>query len=354
MAPQVLMVAEKPSIALSIANVLSNGKMSTRKSSLDVHEFDGKFLGQNVHYKVTSVIGHVFSVDFPAKYQDWATTDPMDLFQAPVLKSESNPKAHVSRHLNQEARGCGQLVLWLDCDREGENICFEVMECTGFQENDSRRRVYRAKFSSVTLKDISRAMENLVEPNRNEVLAVDARQEIDLTVGVAFTRFQTSYFQGKYGNLDSRVISYLQITTFKPEKFWVVRPFIFYKGFELQLDWERHRLFDMDVAAMFQKLVMQDGLVRVVGVSEKHETKGRPSGLNTVNLLKQPIYCVNEVRRIINGYLFAYFASSSALPVSLVITTATADGQAAYIGVNIGTALSDMPHPTQVVALLKA
>ncbi|KAM7277602.1 hypothetical protein ACFE04_004736 [Oxalis oulophora] len=301
MAPQVLMVAEKPSIALSIANVLSNGKMLTRKSSLDVHEFDGKFLGQNVHYKVTSVIGHVFSVDFPAKYQDWATTDPMDLFQAPVLKSESNPKAHVSRHLNQEARGCGQLVLWLDCDREGENICFEVMECTGFRENDSRRRVYRAKFSSVTQKDISRAMENLVEPNRNEALAVDARQEIDLKVGVAFTRFQTSYFQGKYGNLDSRVISYgpcqtptlgfcvqryLQITTFKPEKFWVVRPFIFYKGFELQLDWERHRLFDMDVAAMFQKLVIQDGLVGVVAVSEKHETKGRPSGLNTVNLLK--------------------------------------------------------------------
>lgn len=39
----VLMVAEKPSIAASIATVLSGGSHSTRRKRIDVHEFPGQF-----------------------------------------------------------------------------------------------------------------------------------------------------------------------------------------------------------------------------------------------------------------------------------------------------------------------
>mmetsp|Transcript_15133 Transcript_15133/g.26858 ORF Transcript_15133/g.26858 Transcript_15133/m.26858 type:complete len:405 (-) Transcript_15133:220-1434(-) len=128
MACTVLMVAEKPSLAGSIAGFLSHGKSEFRRTALDVHEWSGQFKGQPALFRMTSVIGHVYSLDFPAKYNSWDKTDPATLFEAETVKMEANPKAHVCDHLQREARGCDYLVLWLDCDREGENICFEVMD----------------------------------------------------------------------------------------------------------------------------------------------------------------------------------------------------------------------------------
>jgi DNA topoisomerase-3 len=90
-----------------------------------------------------------------------------------------------------------------------ENICFEVLENAKPKLNRvAGQQIFRAKFSAITTEDIQRAMATLVEPNLNESLSVDARQILDLKVGVAFTRFQTKFFQGKYGNLQSPLLSY--------------------------------------------------------------------------------------------------------------------------------------------------
>ena len=74
-------------------------QMSSFRKSLEVHEFDGHFLGQAAHFKMTAVIGHVLSIDFPHAYQSWETTDPASLFSAPTVKNEANPK--VSIHSSQ-------------------------------------------------------------------------------------------------------------------------------------------------------------------------------------------------------------------------------------------------------------
>lgn len=87
-------------------------------------------------------------------------------------------------------------MLWLDCDREGENIAFEVISVC--REVNPRLEVKRARFSALISRDIFRAVHNLVPPNENEAMAVDARQEIDLRIGASFTRLQTLLLQDKF------------------------------------------------------------------------------------------------------------------------------------------------------------
>lgn len=125
--PTYLMVAEKPSLAEAITKILSRGRFETRQGRAGpckIHEYRD---GAN-KYIVTSVCGHVFSIDFLAKFNNWQSTDPAELFIAGVKKEEANPKLHIAKHLKDEAKKADHLVLWLDCDKEGENICFEVME----------------------------------------------------------------------------------------------------------------------------------------------------------------------------------------------------------------------------------
>lgn len=55
--------------------------------------------------------------------------------------------------------------------------------------------IFRAKFSSITEAAVVKAFQTLTEPNENESRSVDARMELDLRIGCAFTRFQTQCFQ---------------------------------------------------------------------------------------------------------------------------------------------------------------
>ena len=88
------------------------------------------------------------------------------------------------------SEGIDFLVLWLDCDKEGENICYEVLDvCKNNIPKSNLQRVYRAKFSSIAPKDLQQAYKDLEHlPNFNESVSVDARQILDLKIGVAFSR----------------------------------------------------------------------------------------------------------------------------------------------------------------------
>jgi len=136
------------------------------------------------------VAGHVFNRDFPKQYQN-RQMNPANLFDAPTTRKMDKHSIPIARHLRQVAKGVDYVVLWLDCDKEGENICFEVLDLIKYSIPKSKiQRVYRAKFSSIAPKDIQVALNNLQHgPNYNEAVSVDARQILDLKIGVAFSRF---------------------------------------------------------------------------------------------------------------------------------------------------------------------
>ena len=78
---KVLMVAEKPSIAKSIAVILSQSRNNIKYSGIckqcPIHEFTGPFEGRQAYFKVTSVLGHVMKTEFDKDYRNWHETKPV-------------------------------------------------------------------------------------------------------------------------------------------------------------------------------------------------------------------------------------------------------------------------------------
>nr|CDS23493.1 DNA topoisomerase 3 beta 1 [Echinococcus granulosus] len=301
----VLMVAEKPSLAEALAKIMSHGSHTSRRGSsgaCSIHEWNGTFRGGPVRFKMTSVCGHVMTLDFVGRFNNWDVVDPVELFSAKIEKKEANPKLKMVNFLQKEAKGASSLILWLDCDKEGENICFEVIEAVT-PVMGPQAQIYRAHFTAVTDHEVQVAMKNLRQPNKNEALSVDARQETDLRIGCAFTRFQTKFFQGKYGDLNSRLVSFGpcqtptlgfcvkrhdRIQSFKPEPFWRLTASVVVneQGDRLPLTWNRDRLFDKEAATVFLNAVSGADKALVVDVNRKVKVKPRPQGLNTVEMLR--------------------------------------------------------------------
>jgi len=66
------MVAEKPSIAKAIAAAIDpRGAFSSGGGATTVYEIDAPFRGKPAHFRITSVAGHVFSIEFPDSVEDW-------------------------------------------------------------------------------------------------------------------------------------------------------------------------------------------------------------------------------------------------------------------------------------------
>ncbi|XP_063235537.1 DNA topoisomerase 3-alpha isoform X2 [Bacillus rossius redtenbacheri] len=300
---KVLCVAEKNDAAKNVAALLSGGN-ARRRDGLStynkIYEFECTVLGQRSQVVMTSVSGHLLGLEFVGAYRKWTGCSPLALFDAPVKKICPQTYEPIKRTLEREVRSCSTLIIWTDCDREGENIGFEIIDvCKAVKNN---LRIYRAKFSEITLQSVQRALQNLTQPDERISVAVDVRQELDLRIGAAFTRFQTlrlkrvfpevlgdsliSYGSCQFPTLGFVVERYKAITSFVPETFWKIKVNHTVRDLSVDFSWKRVRLFDQLACQVLYDVCMEWPLARVDAVSSKPKSKWRPLPLDTIELEK--------------------------------------------------------------------
>ncbi|XP_027942134.1 DNA topoisomerase 3-alpha isoform X2 [Vigna unguiculata] len=305
----VLNVAEKPSVAKSVSAILSRNqgmRMREGRSRYNkIFEFNYTIRGQPCHMLFTSVTGHLMELEFDERYRKWHACNPADLFRAPVNKYVPEDKKDIKRTLEEEARRCQWLVLWLDCDREGENIAFEVVDvCTAV---NPRLNIKRARFSALIEREIHHAVQNLEEPKKCLADAVDARQEIDLRIGASFTRFQTmlmkdafvidtatdgrnlvlSYGPCQFPTLGFVVERYWEIQAHEPEQFWFINCAHDSDGRIAKFSWMRGHLFDYTCAVIIYEMCVEEPTATVTNVRQQEKLKYPPHPLNTIELEKR-------------------------------------------------------------------
>ncbi|WOK95806.1 DNA topoisomerase 3-alpha isoform X2 [Canna indica] len=307
---RVLNVAEKPSVAKAVAEILSRsgGGMQSRvgRSRYNrIFEFEYAIGAQACHMLVTSVTGHLMELEFDDRFRKWHSCDPVDLYHAPVRKVVPQDKLDIKMTLEEEARKCQWLVLWLDCDREGENIAFEVIEvCKAVND---RLDIWRAHFSALIDREIHHSVQNLARPNKLFSDAVDARQEIDLRIGASFTRFQTmllrdsfvldfagddrnlviSYGPCQFPTLGFIVERYWEIQSHEAEEFWTINCSHISDEGTANFNWMRGRLFDYTSAVIIYEMCVEEPTATVSNVKHQEKLKHPPYPLSTLELQKR-------------------------------------------------------------------
>ncbi|KAJ2844602.1 DNA topoisomerase, partial [Coemansia brasiliensis] len=299
---RVLCVAEKPSQARSVVQILSSGSFTTRNGRSRYNknfDFQYRISGTFVQTTMTSVAGHVTEINFPINVRRWQSCNPLCLFSSPIVESVEERTKDVANNLEFEARTATHLYIWTDCDREGESIGYEVAEIC--RKVNPRIIVQRAHFSSVLPQEIHNAMQNPRSLDMRLVEAVRARAELDLRIGSALTRFQTLRLRSRFAAVEDKLISYgpcqfptlgfvvdqfLRVESFVPETFWFIYLEHVKDDGKAVFTWRRQRQFDQEVCFALYAQCVQTPLARVVSARMRPQEKWRPLPLTTVELQK--------------------------------------------------------------------
>ena len=225
-----LVLAEKPSVARDIANVLKCNKKG-----------NGYLEGEK--YVVTWALGHLVTLadpeEYDKKYKTWNMEDlPMlpNNLKLVVIKKSSKQFYAVKEQLNR--KDIGEIVIATDAGREGELVARWIIE-----KANVKKPIQRLWISSVTDKAIKEGFNNLKDGRGYENLyaSAQARAEADWIVGINATRALTVKYNSQLscGRVQTPTLSMIaqreeEIKKFVPKEYYGITA----NAKELKLIWQ--------------------------------------------------------------------------------------------------------------------
>ena len=221
-----LIVAEKPSVALRIAIALGNNTQKRLNlNGVGYYEIDGPS-GKTY---IAAAVGHIFTIRQKGNERGYPV---LDVQWAPSYEVDKN-SYYTKKYLDvfrSLAQKCDSYVNACDYDIEGTVIGTNIIRFAGNGIDKARRM----KFSTTTIPDIKNAYDNLMAMDIGNFHAGEVRHMLDWLWGINLSRALTSAIAGtkfsrylSIGRVQGPTLAVLakrelEITNFKPEPYWTV------------------------------------------------------------------------------------------------------------------------------------
>ena len=290
-----LVIAEKPSVARDIANVLKCLKK-------------GNGFLEGDKYIVTWALGHLVTLADPeaydVKYKTWNLEDlPMlpERMKLVVMKQTGKQYNAVKSQLTRS--DVSEIIVATDAGREGELVARWIIE-----KANIKKPIKRLWISSVTDKAIKDGFANL-KPGKNYdnlYQAAVARSEADWYIGLNATRALTTRFNAQLncGRVQTPVVAMVaaredEIKNFKPQTYYGIEV---QTNDNLKLTWQdvkgNSRSFEKEKIDAIVKKISNDN-AKVVQIERKPKKTFAPG-----------LYDLTELQRDANK-IFGYSAKET-------------------------------------------
>lgn len=291
---KIVVIAEKPSVARDIANVLK----CTKK---------GNGFLEGDKYIVTWALGHLVTLADPdvydIKYRTWNLEDlPMlpERMKLVIMKQTGKQFNAVKAQLNRT--DVNEIIVATDAGREGELVARWIID-----KAKVHKPIKRLWISSVTDKAIKDGFNNLKPGKAYENLYASAvaRSEADWYIGLNATRALTTKFNAQLncGRVQTPTVAMVaaredEIKNFKPQTYYGIEA----QTDKLKLTWQdangNNRSFDKEkIDAIVKSLGHKDATVVAIDRKEK-------------KVFSPALYDLTELQRDANK-IFGYSAKET-------------------------------------------